>query len=48
MREKLELWWSDVPRRQRQALMVLAFILLGILVFLAGNVVGEAIGSILF
>ena len=48
MREAFEAWWADVPRRQKQALLVLGFILLGILVFLAGNAVGEAIGGILF
>jgi type II secretory pathway component PulM len=48
MREAFEEWWADVPHRQRQALLVLGFILLGILVFLAGNAIGEVIGSIFF
>ncbi len=47
MREAFEQWWADVPHRQKQALMVLAFSLVGILIFLAGNAVGQAIGSLL-
>jgi type II secretory pathway component PulM len=41
-------WWSALGRREKQALLVLGVILLGILVFLAGTAVGEAIGRVLF
>ena len=48
MLEAIQKWWSTLRRWERQALLVLGFILVGILIFLAGNVVGEAIGSIVF
>jgi hypothetical protein len=45
MREAFESWWSQLSRIEKQAVRVLAAILIGILLFVAGTIIGQAIGA---
>ena len=45
MREAFESWWSQLSRIEKQAVRVLAAILIGILLFVVGTIIGQAIGA---